>query len=106
MTNTDGYPISFETTKAEVRLITKILDRAAKQKLFIGDRMDHMMDIQACHANGTPLDFQKFLDADDFNFLHDFCGIYRHINRATGKLEDMFLPRTAKKEMQVEGAKS
>jgi hypothetical protein len=51
-----------------------------------------------------PLDLDKLLTADDFNFSHDVFGIARHINRRTGEIEDFFVPRCAapakKKEKQ------
>ena len=56
------------------------------------------MDVIAVNANGCPLDLQKLLDADDFNFAHDVDGIYWHLDRNTGKLKDCFLPRCARRE--------
>lgn len=53
------------------------------------------MDVTACHANGCPLDLEKLLHADAFNFSHDVFGIARYINRNTGKLENCFVPRCA-----------
>lgn len=57
---------------------------------------DLVMDITACHANGTPLELQKLLDAPEFDFVHDVWGIHRHIDRTTGELGDCFLPRCAR----------
>lgn len=34
--------------------------------------------------------------ADEFNFMHDICGIRVHLDRITGKLKDCFVPRFAK----------
>lgn len=56
------------------------------------------MDITATHANGCPLKLAELLAADDFNFSHDVAGIYRHLDRTTGKLLDCFLPRFAQKQ--------
>lgn len=53
------------------------------------------MDIIATHANGCPLRLLGLLEADAFNFTHDVCGIRRHLNRNTGKLENCFVPRYA-----------
>jgi len=55
--------------------------------------MDADMDVTACHANGNKLDLAGLLAADDFNFSHDVFGIYRHIDRDTGKLGNCFRPR-------------
>ena len=89
--------INFLATKDELIIIGKIVDRAqALDFVPKGKRLDALMDIEAAHSNGTPLDLQKFLDFDDFNFLHDFCGIKNHINRRNGQIENCFLPRCAK----------
>lgn len=58
--------------------------------------MDWDMDITARHANGNPLRLQELLAADDFNFCHDVCGIYRQMNRENGQLQNCFLPRFSK----------
>ena len=44
-------------------------------------RMTCVMDITATHLNGNPLRLAALLAADDFNFMHDVCGIARHLNR-------------------------
>ena len=85
--------INFNTTKEETALILAIVKRAEKEENNDIVHMDSLMDITACHLNGTPLDLQKFLDFDDFNFNHDFYGIRRHIDRNTGKIKNCFLPR-------------
>ena len=74
--------------------MAKIAKRAFDEKL-IDDMQTTMMDLCACHANGTPLDFQKLLDFPRFDFTHDVFGLVRHMNRETGKLRDHFLPRCA-----------
>ena len=92
--------ISFETTKDEDGLIEKITERAAKIYQDRGqghlDQFSLMMDLEATNANGCKIDFQKLIEADDFNFVHDVFGIIRNINRTNGKLENCFLPRSAK----------
>jgi hypothetical protein len=90
--------ISFEVSREERAIIEKIAKRA--QPIFDRNNIDQsqldtIMDISATHANGCPLRLQELLDADHFNFAHDVAGIYRHINRRTGKLENCFLPRFA-----------
>ena len=71
----------------------KIIDRAAELAGRPIDRTDLTMDLEATNSNGTPLDFDKLLAADDLNFAHDIYGIGRHLNRRTGKLKNHFLPR-------------
>lgn len=89
--------ISFKASRADNRLIDKIVDRAFAGGLGLdGTRLDLDMDLCATHANGCPMDFAKLLAADDFNFAHDIYGIRRHIDRTTGKLTRCFLPRCHK----------
>lgn len=93
--------LNFNTTKEEMEIITQIVDRADKfitDKNIPYDRVSILMDISATHCNGCPLDLEALLKADDPNFFHDIFGIYRHINRQTGKLEACFVPRFARKE--------
>ncbi|MFC5509293.1 hypothetical protein [Bosea massiliensis] len=94
--------ISFTTTRREHDTVMKIIDRAEKAGLVRSsdDRMSISMDLCATHANGCPMDFDRMLAADDFNFAHDYCGIARHLDRRTGKLGGMFRPRFAKAEVR------
>ena len=86
--------MKFTATKEEFDTIGKIMKRALKHT----DRepVNIMLDLEVCHSNGTPLDFDKLLAFDDCNFLHDINGIARHIDRNTGELKDCFLPRCGK----------
>jgi hypothetical protein len=59
------------------------------------DGMSLQMDIVATHISGCKLKMQELLNADLGDFLHDVCGIMRHLDRTTGKLQDCFLPRYA-----------
>ena len=88
--------ISFKATPNEHILVIKIVNRAfelMKDLNLHSNKLDLQMDIFATHANGCPLDLQKFLDADNFNFAHDICGIFNCLDRKTGKLKNCFLPR-------------
>lgn len=80
----------------ETELIQRIAARASS---LLGarfyTRIDAMLDVSACHLNGCPLDLERLLSADDFNFIHDVSGIHRHLNRVTGELADCFRPRFA-----------
>lgn len=96
--------VSFDVTREEFARIERILERAKELGLCRGPRsgghwyepLTLMMDLEACHANGCPLDFDRLLSADDFNFTHDIAGIARHMDRETGKLTGCFLPRFAR----------
>ena len=92
--------VKFNSTPTEMKIIRKIVKRAQKlYKKHDGlpyDTMDAEMDISATHSNGCPLDLEKLLAFDDFNFMHDITGIRNCISRKTGKLTKCFLPRSAK----------
>lgn len=92
--------VQFTTTGDEAKLIGKIAVRAAKLGMLTGwyDRQTLIMDMTAAHSNGCPIDFERLLSADDFNFAHDVAGIANHIDRETGKLAGHFLPRFSKRE--------
>lgn len=87
--------INFDITKAETRLIHKIVMRAVDKDSEL-DTLDLHMDIAACHKNGCPLDLEKLLAFDEFNFAHDIYGIRGHIDRKTGQLLDFFSPRCSR----------
>ena len=92
--------VSFTVTPDEHKIIMAIAKRAQGIEGLYGNIMHVSMNISACHANGCPLDLQRLLDADDFNFCHDVAGIDRHINRDNGQLENFFLPRFALPEKE------
>lgn len=79
-------------TENDSQIIHKIAKRAVEQLIKDIDMLTVDMSVGACHIS-NPLKLQELLDADDFNFVHDVCGIVGHINRETGKLENCFLPR-------------
>lgn len=88
--------VKFETTNEEFELVNKIISRAKELNIVSKDVLSDQMDIVAAHSNGTPLDFQKFLDFDEFNFMHDYFGIRNNIDRKSGELKNCFLPRCSK----------
>lgn len=91
-----GEELRFDCGPGELDLIKKIVERFGKQSSINYSVIDMVMDLDACHSNGCPLDFQKLLEAPDFDFIHDVLGIRRHINHRTGEIENCFLPRCAK----------
>lgn len=91
-------PAQFNVTSADHDLIVALAERAVKIASRCGDtypKIDIIMDLTACHANGTLLDLAGLLEADDFNFAHDVWGIGDHIDRVSGKLTRCFVPRYA-----------
>jgi hypothetical protein len=89
--------VSFKVSDADSSLIHRIVKRALAVELVAKRNAINLeMSITACHANGTPLDLEKLLDFDAFNFAHDVFGIDRNTSRDTGKLLNCFLPRCAR----------
>lgn len=89
---------SYEATNEEIAIIKQIAKRAVRLYAAAGvnlDLLDVMMGVTVTHANGCRLGLRRLLAADDFNFAHDITGISRHLNRATGKLQECFQPRFA-----------
>ena len=90
--------VKFGASREEILLISKIVDRAEDARLFPpGNRFVHMMDLEACHMNDCPLDLEAMAEGRLEDISHDIAGIYRNIDRCTGKLIDdrMFVPRFA-----------
>ena len=80
----------------------KILDRAMEFMGEITDRVTLMMDLHNADKN-YHLRLQEFLEADEMDFVHDICGIHRHMDRRLGsptygKCLDFFVPRFAGKD--------
>lgn len=91
----------FNATEQEVSLIEAISARAVRMASVNGwfyPKGEAMMDIESTHCNGCPLKLEDMLEAGDGDFAHDVFGIYRHIDRNTGKLADGFLPRFSRQQ--------
>lgn len=89
--------INWKCTKKDFTLIAAIARRAQKdfpdQIQTDDDYRTVLMDLNACHSNGCPLDLQKLLDAPSPDFGHDVFGISRFVDRTTGKMSVKFSPR-------------
>jgi hypothetical protein len=94
-------PVSFEASREELILLSRIA-RRAEAEIFknrpdmVQSIADTIMDLSACHAQGCALDFERLLMAPTFDFAHDVLGIRDHLNRETGQLEGLFYPRYSK----------
>lgn len=78
------------------QLKCKIVARAQRMGIATGDHLSQMMDVDFAHMQ-FHMRLKDWLDAGDHDFAHDFCGIQRHIDRATGLVNGYFLPRFAGK---------
>lgn len=89
-------------TKTDYELINKIVDRAQNFGLYVDNRITAHMDI----VNATKhfnMRLEEWLNAEDFDFVHDIVGIYKAIDRskypADFSNDPWFLPRFAGKEV-------
>lgn len=103
--NATQYGPRWDATAEDYDLMDKIADRAITGRAQRSVRQTLLMDLNACHSNGCPMDFARLLAADDFNFWHDVNGIQRHIDRTNGKLLDCFVPRYAVRQGSVRETK-
>lgn len=92
-----GPQLRMDASRSEVMVMKSIVERYER---LVGvenvDRLSTMMDLEACHCNGCPLDLISLLEAaGDADLAHDVAGITRHLNRETGRLENYFRPRYA-----------
>lgn len=80
----------------DFRTISKIANRAIDMGINShADKLSLVMDIEYT-TDETPLDLDRLLAADDFNFAHDIIGIQNYLDRNTKKLVNCFVPRYAR----------
>lgn len=82
--------------KEKFILYDKIVERAKSLNLLNDEKRCHMMDVESADLHFN-MRLQEWLDADNFNFAHDFYGIRNNIVR--GKFPStefgFFVPRFA-----------
>jgi hypothetical protein len=86
----------FTATVSERKIIAQIADRAKKLAPNC-DAIGIIMDLEATHCSGCPLDLEMLLNADNITLAHDVFGINRRLDRTTGKLGGFFVPRCRKR---------
>lgn len=88
--------------KQEMDLILAIVKRAQEMGITLGDQCTQVMDMHFTHQQFN-LRLEEMLAAPEFDFIHDFCGIQRHIDRKTGAMGGLFIPRYAGHVQKGEG---
>ena len=78
--------------KEQLALTMEIVNRSEKLGLMQGDKVTALIDLEKATERFN-LRLADMLNADDFNFSHDFVQIQNDINRATGEFSGRFLPR-------------
>ncbi|KKM66842.1 hypothetical protein LCGC14_1477100 [marine sediment metagenome] len=84
--------INWNSTREDIELAGNIAARAVAADSRL-NRMETIMDIEACHLNGNPLRLSDLLQADGPNFAHDVYGIRANLDRESGELLNCFVPR-------------
>lgn len=106
--------VKFTANKDERYLIWLIVNKIqADYKRIFGRKMNSQtlqclqMDIEAYHCNDTRLRLDELANSSTFNIAHDVFGIHNNIDRRSGKIRGLFLPRfvkkTTKKSSHVKG---
>ena len=89
-------------TKNDIELCDRIVARAQKLGLYENNRVTAFLDVQNA-AKYFNMALDEWLNADDFDFIHDIVGIYKAINRIKYPVDfsndPLFLPRFARKEV-------
>ena len=82
-------------TKTEIELCDKIVTRATNMGFYKDNRITAFMDITNA-AKYWDMRLDDWLNADDFNFVHDIVGIYENIVRKYPvEFTNFFVPRFA-----------
>ena len=82
-------------SEQELKIISKIIKRVHNVIVdYPDDNLTLFMDIENCHKQ-IPLNLKGLLLSDNSDLIHDICGIRRHINRSSGQMEGIFVPRCA-----------
>lgn len=91
--------------KTRVVLINQIIDRAAELGIMYSSRLSHSMDINYA-VQVFDIDLKAWLDFTNNDFIHDYVGIYKNIDRdaisskhfASKNDFGTFVPRFARNE--------
>lgn len=87
---------AFTASRYEIGLIVEIARRAKAVLPGLPSNISTwVMDVEACHCNGTPLRLHDLLAASEGDFAHDLGMIFSEIDRKTGKLVGCGVPRYA-----------
>lgn len=96
---------NMEEIRRKTNLISKINDRAEELGIIVDSRLNHFMDIDYA-VQAFDIDLEAWLNSADTDFMHDYVGIYRNIDRDAISLKHSasqndfgtFVPRFARNE--------
>lgn len=94
-----------EEARKRADLINKINKRAYELGIMYGSQLDHTMDIDYA-VQAFDIDLEAWLNSADTDFMHDYVGIYRNIDRDAISLKHSasqndfgrFVPRFVKRK--------
>lgn len=69
-----------EEARKRMDLISKINNRAEELGIMVDTRLNHSMDIDYA-VQVFDIDLEAWLNSADTNFMRDYVGIYRNIDR-------------------------
>lgn len=96
---------NMEEIRRKTNLISKINDRAEELGIIVDSRLNHFMDIDYA-VQVFDIDLKAWLDSTNNDFIHDYVGIYKNIDRdaisskhfASKNDFGTFVPRFARNE--------
>lgn len=96
---------NMEEIRRKTNLISKINDRAEELGIIVDSRLNHFMDIDYA-IQVFNIDLEAWLDSTNNDFIHDYVGIYKNIDRdaisskhfASKNDFGTFVPRFARNE--------
>lgn len=103
MENTATRTPDFYESRRYFDLLHKIVKRAKGMNIGRGTKITQMMDIDHA-ARQFNIRLEDWLNGSDFNFAHDYIGIQSCINRESGLVEGLFVPRYSGRMTLEEGA--
>lgn len=99
---------NMEEIRRKTNLISKINDRAEELGIIVDSRLNHFMDIDYA-TQVFDIDLKAWLDSTNNDFIHDYVGIYKNIDRdaisskhfASKNDFGTFVPRFARNENNI-----
>lgn len=83
-TMTINWTASIDDADKMFAIATRAWRSPSVRDLYNGNKLTLLMDLNACHCNGTPLRLADFVAAGDGDFFHDVAGIAVNMDRETG----------------------
>ena len=87
--------------KYDIKSRIKVTERAEALNILMRDRITFVMDIDIA-IEYYNMDLERLLAFDNFDFMHDVCGIQIRIDRERKTIiDDFFLPRCSRTQHEM-----